>query len=70
MVYKLTSAQQQDLRNMPETGMGYQLIEARPLFELQRKEFLVLNSALIVEDTYQRKTYLKQIFSRQFKFLI
>ena len=68
MFFKLSFDQQQELRHIPETGMGYQLIEASYLFEYKRKEFIVLNSELIVENDNLKEHYFKQIFSGGFKF--
>jgi len=41
MFYKLFSNQQEELKSMPETGMGYQLIEARFAGEYTSKEFIM-----------------------------
>jgi hypothetical protein len=70
MIFKLFPNQQDELKSMPETGMGYQLIQARFKGEYTLKEFIVLNEELIVENNYQKKDYLKEIFSKGFNFSI
>jgi hypothetical protein len=66
MLYKLFSNQQEELRALPETGMGYQLIEARLRGEYSKKGFIVLNGELVVENDYLRKDNLREIFSKGF----
>ena len=66
MVFKVSSEQQQELRNIPETGMGYQLIEARFIWDYSMKEFIVLNSELLIENDYLSKTYLREVASKGF----
>ena len=70
MIFKLLPNQQQELISMPETGMGYQLIQARFKGEYSAKEFIVLNEELIVENNYLRKDYLKEIFAKGFNFSV
>jgi hypothetical protein len=66
MIFKLLPYQQQELISMPETGMGYQLIQARFKGEFNPKELIVLNEQLVVEDNFQTKNYLNEIFSKGF----
>jgi hypothetical protein len=66
MFYKLFLNQQEQLRSLPETGMGYQLIEARLRGEYSKKGFIVLNGELVVENDYLRKDNLREIFSKGF----
>ena len=49
MLFKLSFAQENDLLNLPETGMGYQLVEASRQGNYIRERFLVLNSEIVVE---------------------
>ncbi len=49
MLYKLTAAQENDLLNQPETGMGYQVVEATKQGTYTREKFLVLNSEIVIE---------------------
>ena len=64
MFYKLLLSQQEELKNLPETGMGYQLIEARFYGEYEKKEFIVLNEELVVEDGVYRIDNLRKYFQR------
>jgi hypothetical protein len=49
MYYKLNSAQESELLGKPETGMGYQIVEASKAGNYSREKFLVLNSELVIE---------------------
>lgn len=61
MFYKLIPGQEEQLKNMPETGMGYQIIEARRFSEYQRREFIILNSTLVIEDNQDKRRNLNEI---------
>lgn len=67
MIYKLSFEQQNQLLNLPETGMGYQLIKARYSGEYRAKEFIALNAELVVEQDNNAQTYLGRIASMSFK---
>jgi hypothetical protein len=47
--YKTTSALTADLLSLPETGMGYQVIDAKRKDKYTKERFLVYNAELIVE---------------------
>ena len=49
MYYKLSATQENDLLKLPETGMGYQVIEATKSGSYNREKFLVLNSEVVIE---------------------
>jgi hypothetical protein len=70
MYYKLNLEKQNELKYLPETGMGYQIIEARFYGEYERREFVVLNEELIVENNNLRKDYFKEIFTKGFNLAI
>ncbi len=55
MIFKLFLKQQDELKSMPETGMGYQLIQARFKGEYNLRELIVLNEELFFEGTFQTK---------------
>jgi hypothetical protein len=68
MYYRLSSSQEIDLLNQPETGMGYQIIEANKTETYLREKFLVLNSEIAIEfngyeDDHIRKVMNNGIFS-------
>ena len=49
MYFKLSASQENDLLNRPETGMGYQVVEASKAGSYTREKFLVLNSEVVIE---------------------
>jgi hypothetical protein len=49
MYFKLSATQENDLLRQPETGMGYQVIEASRAGSYTRENFLVLNSEVVIE---------------------
>lgn len=49
MLFKLSATQENDLLNQPETGMGYQVVEATKQGTYTREKFLVLNSEVVIE---------------------
>lgn len=49
MYYRLSALQENDLLNQPETGMGYQIVEASKTGSYTREKFLVLNSEVVIE---------------------
>ena len=68
MYFKLSTSQENDLLNQPETGMGYQIVEASKAGHYTREKFLVLNSEIVIEmngyeDANVRKVMDEGIFS-------
>ena len=63
MYYKLSAAQENDLLKQPETGMGYQIIEASPQGNYTREKFLVLNSELIIQMNDDTPGYVSRAIS-------
>jgi len=49
MYYRLSLSQENNLLNQPETGMGYQVIEASKVGSYVREKFLILNSEVVIE---------------------
>ncbi len=49
MYFRLSAAQENELLNQPETGMGYQIVEASREGNYTREKLLVLNSELVFE---------------------
>lgn len=49
MFFKLSRSQEIDLLNQPETGMGYQIVEAHKAGTYLREKFVVLNSEIAIE---------------------
>jgi len=68
MLFKLNELQESYLLNQPETGMGYQVVEASRQGKFTREKFLVLNSEVVIEmNDYEaaniRKVINEGIFS-------
>lgn len=68
MYFKLSRSQEIDLLNQPETGMGYQVVEAIKAGSYTLEKFLVLNSEVVIEmngfeDGHIRKVINEGIFS-------
>ena len=49
MYFKLSRSQEIELLNQPETGMGYQIVEATIDENYSREKFLILNSEVVIE---------------------
>lgn len=49
MYFKLSTSQENYLLNQPETGMGYQVVEASIPGSYEREKFLILNSEVVLE---------------------
>lgn len=49
MYFKLSSSQEDFLQSQPETGMGYQIVEARKQGSYITEKFIALNSEIIIE---------------------
>lgn len=70
MIRKLKTTQIQDLLRLPESGMGYQLIEAETGFYGTRNKFLVLNSQMIIDDTPQILNEVKSVFKSGYRTML
>jgi hypothetical protein len=49
MYFKLNASQEDYLLKQPETGMGYQIVEASKSGSYSREKFLILNSEVVIE---------------------
>lgn len=63
MYFKLRAEQESYLLNQPETGMGYQIIEAHRPGKYKSEEFLVLNSEIVIEMDGSENGYIRKIIS-------
>ncbi len=63
MYFKLSVQQENDLLNLPETGMGYQVIEAAKAGNFDREKYLVLNSELVIEMNSYESDHVKKIMT-------
>jgi hypothetical protein len=68
MIRKLKPLQIQDLLRLPESGMGYQFIEAETGYGYsQRNKYLVLNSQLLIDDSPQILNEVKSVFKSGYR---
>lgn len=49
MIYKVQDSISRSLLDIPETGMGYQIIEAKRQFKSYSEQFIVYNSELVLD---------------------
>ena len=63
MYFQLSAAQESELLNQPETGMGYQVVEARRGGSYTQEKFLVLNSEVVVEMNSYEADNVRKIIS-------
>jgi hypothetical protein len=49
MIYRLYSSDTNTLLRMPETGMGYQIIEASKVSDYIKKKYVVYNSEIAID---------------------
>ena len=63
MYFKLSFAQENDLLSQPETGMGYQIIEAYKAGGYGREKFLVLNSEILIEMNGNESDNVRKVIS-------
>lgn len=66
MIFKAFSSFSSDLVSRPETGMGYQVIDAKRSGRFTSDRFVVYNSELIVELDSKFDTFKRQIINEGF----
>jgi len=66
MIYKLYSSDSNTLQSLPETGMGYQVVEAKQYNRTQLRKFVVYNSELVVDDDMELKSNRSRIVREGF----
>ena len=64
MYFKLSKEQEIFLLHQPETGMGYQVVEATKAWNYNRAKFLVLNSEVVIEMNGFEDDLIRLIFSQ------
>lgn len=62
MIYKATDSVLNYMLLQPETGMGYQLIEAEHKFKYKRERFIVYNAEVLLNYDESFARYKKQLF--------
>ncbi len=63
MYYKLSSQQEDQLLHLPETGMGYQVVEASKQGNYTKERFLVLNSEIVIDINGSESKYIRTIIN-------
>jgi len=66
MIYKTYVTDTSKLLSLPETGMGYQIIEGKLISENATRKYVVYNSELAVDLDEDFQTYRKQIINKGF----
>src|SRR5688572_6186097 len=66
MIYKIYNSDSRTLVSKPETGMGYQIVEASRYGQKEVRRYVVYNSELAVNLDSEFKSYKRQIFSEGF----
>lgn len=66
MIYKAYSSDSNKLLSLPETGMGYQIIEGQLTGSYSTSKYVVYNSEMIVNLDSDFKRFKQQIISRGF----
>jgi hypothetical protein len=61
MNYRLSETQEYDFLSLPETGMGYQIVEGKKQGSYQIEKFIVLNSEIVVEMNSYAEGHIRYI---------
>jgi hypothetical protein len=70
MIYKLYAADSLNLLSSPETGMGYQIINASEYGKTQIKNYIVYNSELVVDIDSDFQSNKRKIITEGFKTIL
>ena len=70
MIYKAHSSDSNRLLSLPETGMGYQIIEGQLTGSYSTKRYVVYNSDLIVDFDNDFQRFKQQIISRGYSTIL
>lgn len=70
MIYKAYSSDTNRLLSLPETGMGYQIIEGQLTGSYSTKRYVVYNSDLIVDLDNDFQRFKQQIISRGYSSIL
>ncbi|MDR2448661.1 MAG: hypothetical protein LBD52_01725 [Prevotellaceae bacterium] len=66
MIYRAINMDIDKFLSLPETGMGYQIIEALVLGKSHKNRFVVYNSELIIDDDDCFNSYKRQLITKGF----
>jgi len=63
MIFKAYSSDQRQFLSLPETGMGYQIIEAKRYSKTSKDRFVVFNSELVIDLDSKFSDFKRQIIT-------
>ena len=63
MYFNLSAEQENHLQNLPETGMGYQVIEASKAGFYAKQKYLVLNSSMVIDIDGNQNEFVRKIIA-------
>ncbi|NOZ46227.1 MAG: hypothetical protein GXO79_05530 [Chlorobi bacterium] len=69
MIYKLDKISMGKMLEMPESGIGYQLIKARKNDEKQIKNFVVFNAEILIDHDEKLKIYSNTLIGNGYEIL-
>ena len=67
MIRRITASQVDELLKLPESGMGYQFIEAETGIHNVKSKFLVLNAEIIIDDSSLILNEVKTVFKSGYR---
>src|SRR5687768_15381905 len=67
MIYRLDPQQEIVLLSLPETGMGYQIIEARPENTYAAKLYIVLNAEIVIDMDDRKDHFIDMARQEEFR---
>lgn len=70
MIFKAYDADQTKFLSLPETGMGYQIIEAKLFRKTDRKSFVVYNSELVIDLDSQFSEFKRKIIKEGYSTIL
>ena len=63
MIFKAYTSDQRQFLSLPETGMGYQVIEAKRYGKTSKERFVVYNSELMIDLDSKFSEFKRQIIT-------
>jgi hypothetical protein len=70
MVFKAYTSDQRQFLSLPETGMGYQVIEAKRYGRTSKEKFVVYNSELIIDFDSRFSEFKRQIIIEGYSIIL
>jgi hypothetical protein len=70
MIFKAYSSDQRQFLSLPETGMGYQVIEAKRYGRTSKERFVVYNSELVIDLDRKFSEFKRQIITEGYSSIL